>query len=112
MAAPAQTTGTLRSRLLLAVLVVVCGIHAGALSFAGLFVVCGIGTCPADGQLNGRSYLGLATALAAAAFLGAPFIVPPWARTRTRVITAVVVAGALFLTLATIIIFPQSTIGT
>jgi len=56
--------------------------------------------------------MGLVIALAAAALLGVPFIIPPWARPRTRWITAAVVAGALFLTLAMIIVFPQSTIGT
>ena len=112
MTAPTQTTGSLRSRVVLALLVVVFGIQAGVFSFAGLFLVCGIGRCLADGQLNRDSFTGLVIALAAAAILGAPFLIPPWARKKTRVITAAVVAGALFLTLATIIVFPQSTIGT
>ena len=57
MTAQVQTTGTLRSRVVLAILIVVFGILAGAFSFAALLLVCGIGTCPANGQLNGFSYV-------------------------------------------------------
>ena len=107
----AHPIGTLRSRVVLAILVAVFGFQAGALSFGALFLVCGIGTCPANGQLTGDSNVGLGTALAAGALLGVPFLIPYWARPRTRWITAAVVAGALFLVLATIIILPQSTIN-
>ena len=112
MTTPGQTTGTSRSRVVLAMLVVVFGLQAAGLSFAALFLVCGMGTCPANGQLDGSSFGGLVIALVAAALLGVPFLISYWAPPRTRWVTASLVAGALFLILATVIVLPQSTIGT
>lgn len=106
-----QTAGTPRGRVVLAILIVAFGVPAAAFSFAALFLVCGIGTCPADGHLNGFSYMGLVIALAAATLLGVPFLIPPWARKKTRLVTAAVIAGVLFLALAIVIAFPQSLIG-